>query len=711
MTEQNNKTETAVSTAASTVAPKKAANTRRRPAGNHKEKKAKSNLSQDAAKKEKAKEKPQTAANKENRGRRGSGMAQAEQQGKAKQQTKQKQQRKENLQAKENSQAREQLQTKEKAQAKEKRQIKTKQQTKPAKQAKANASQTQQPKAAPAKNTSRTRNKKINSKLAIIPLGGLGEIGKNMTAIRYEDHIVVIDGGMAFPDNDMLGIDLVIPDYTYLIENRHMVEAIALTHGHEDHIGGIPYLLREINAPIYGGKLTLGLLKQKLKEHHISDVSMNVVESRDTITAGPLKIEFIRVSHSIPDSFAVAVHTPMGVILHTGDFKMDMSPVSGEPMDYRRLAALGEKGVLCLLSDSTNAEREGYTASERTIGGTLDAIFHNAPDRIIMTTFASNVHRVQQAIWAAEHCGRKVAVVGRGMTNVVTISRELGYLDVGYDTMIPIEDINKYPLDRILIITTGSQGEQLAGLTRMSLDEHRQVQLLPGDTVVISANAIPGNELFVSRTIDNLYRHGAQVIYGPSWGVHVSGHAASEELKMMLNLVRPRFFMPAHGEYRMLCRHGQLAESSGIPKDNIFIMDNGDVLELNRTSARVTTKVQSGRVLVDGFGVGDVGAAVLKDRQKLAGGGIVVAVMAVDTATNQIVSGPEIITKGFVFEKENDNLLDEAKGKVLDAFRSTCQEHCDVGALKGAMRSALGRLFYDNVGRRPVIVPSVLEVE
>ena len=545
-------------------------------------------------------------------------------------------------------------------------------------------------------------------KLSIIPLGGLGEIGKNMTAVRYGDNIIVIDGGMAFPDDDLLGIDLVIPDYSYLQENREMVRAIVLTHGHEDHIGGIPYILKDLNVPIYGGRLTLGLLAQKLKEHHLSDVSMNVVEPRNIIPVGPFKMEFIRVAHSIPDSMAVAIHTPIGVVLHTGDFKMDMSPVSGEPMDYRRLAALGDKGVLLLLSDSTNVERPGYTASEKTIGQSLENIFHGATGRIILTTFASNVHRIQQAIWAAEHCNRKVAVVGRGMCNVVSIAEELGYLKHERHTMIDVEEINKLPADQILIITTGSQGEQLAGLTRMALDEHRQVRLFPGDMVVISANPIPGNELLVSRTIDNLYRHGAQVIYGSSWGVHVSGHASSEELKLMLNLTRPRFFIPAHGEYRMLYRHGQLAENLGMDPHNIFLMENGQVLEVSRYKAKITGKVQSGRILVDGFGVGDVGASVLKDRRQLANDGIVIVALAIDEASGSILVGPEILTKGFVFEKENDHLLDEAKNRVLECFTSVCKDYCDAGALKSSIRSSLGRLFYDQIGRRPIVLPMVM---
>jgi len=550
--------------------------------------------------------------------------------------------------------------------------------------------------------------KRGGGKLSIIPLGGLGEIGKNMTAIRYGDTIIVIDGGMAFPDDDLLGIDLVIPDYSYLLENRDLVKAIVLTHGHEDHIGAVPYILKDMKVPIYGGKLTLGLLAQKFKEHHLSDISMNVVEPRNIIPIGPLKMEFIRVAHSIPDAMAVAIHTPIGVVLHTGDFKMDMSPVAGEPMDYRRLAALGDKGVLVMLSDSTNVEREGYTASEKTIGQSLENIFRSANGRIILTTFASNVHRVQQAIWAAESCGRKVTVVGRGMCNVVGIATEMGYLTFEKGTMIEVEDLNKYPPDQVLIITTGSQGEQLAGLTRMSLDEHRQVRLLPGDMVVISANPIPGNELLVSRTIDNLYRHGAQVIYGSSWGVHVSGHASSEELKLMLNLARPRFFIPAHGEYRMLHRHAMLAQNLGMNKDNIFIMENGQVLEVSRYKAKLSGKVQSGRVLVDGFGVGDVGASVLKDRKQLANEGIVIVALVVDEASGTITVGPEILTKGFVFEKENDHLLDEAKGKVQEVFQNVCKDYCDAAALKSGIRSTLGRFFYDHIGRKPIVLPMVM---
>ncbi|MDD4571872.1 MAG: ribonuclease J [Clostridia bacterium] len=554
------------------------------------------------------------------------------------------------------------------------------------------------------------RQQNSSGKLTIIPLGGLGEIGKNMTAIKYGNNIIVIDSGMSFPDDELLGIDLVIPDYTYLLENKDIVRAIIVTHGHEDHIGAIPYMLKDLQVPIYGAKLTLGLLEGKFKEHRLGNVSLNPVKPRDTINIGPFKVEFIKVSHSIPDSLAVAVHTPVGILLHTGDFKVDMSPIDGEVMDLRRFAALGEEGVLVMCADSTNVERDGYTHSEKSVGTNLENIFRGAKGRIIVTTFASNVHRVQQIIWAAEYAGRRVAIVGRGMVNVATIAVELGYLSVKRDTFIDIDEINKLPDDKIVVITTGSQGESLSGLTRMAVDEHRQIHIRPGDLVVISANAIPGNEKLIARTVDNLYRHGAEVIYGSSAGIHVSGHASAEDLKLMLNMVKPKYFIPVHGEYRMLHSHAKLAENLGIPKENIFVMEIGNVLELSPSKGKITGKVPSGRILIDGFGVGDVGTAVLKDRKQLANEGIVVVNIVFDHKLGQIISGPQIISRGFVFEKENERLMKMAEEKVLQTWSRFAVDNNDIAGIKGSIRGNLGKFFYDRTGRRPIILPVIMEI-
>lgn len=553
-------------------------------------------------------------------------------------------------------------------------------------------------------------NAKGTEKLSIIPLGGLGEIGKNMTAIKYGNDILVVDGGMSFPDDDLPGIDLVIPDYGYLLENRNMVRAVVVTHGHEDHIGGLPYLLRDLPIPVYSGKLTLGLVHSKLEEHDIRGIALNEVHNRDVIKIGPFRVEFIRVSHSIPDSFALAIHTPTGIIVHTGDFKLDMSPVDNQFMDLARFSELGEQGVLLMMADSTNVERPGFTPSERSVGTTLETTFLGATGRIIVTSFASNVHRIQQVIWTAEATNRKVAVVGRGMTNVMGIAMEMGYLRVKPDTLVDISEINSYPDKKVTILTTGSQGESFAGLTRMSQGEHRQIKIREGDLIVISANAIPGNEKTVAKTIDNLYRRGAEVMYGRSLGIHVSGHASAEDLKLMFNMVKPRFFMPVHGEYRMLCAHGKLAEKMGVPPENIFLLENGQVLELNETSGKISGKVQSGRILIDGLGVGDVGTAVLKERRQLSNDGIVIANVVMDKRNGRSVVDPYLVSRGFVYERDNDLIISEAEQIVQNICDDYLGKDYNLPAMKSHIRSALSKYLYEQTGRKPIILPIVMEV-
>lgn len=547
-------------------------------------------------------------------------------------------------------------------------------------------------------------------KLQVIPLGGLGEVGKNMTAFKFGNNIIVVDSGMTFPDEEQLGVDLVIPDYNYLLENRSMIRGIFVTHGHEDHIGALPYVLRDLKVPVYGSRLTLGLIKGKLKEHNISANNLHEVSARDVISAGPFKVEFIHVSHSIPDSMALAIHTPVGVVLHTGDFKIDMSPIDNQFMDLTRISQLGQEGVLMLMADSTNVDRPGFTASEKTVGQSLDTIFLNATGRIIVTTFASNVHRIQQAIWAAERTGRKVAVVGRGMNNVVGIANELGYLKVKTSTFIDINDIGKFPDRKVAILTTGSQGETLAGLTRMSTGEHRQVHLRPGDLVVISANPIPGNEKMIAKTVDNLYHLGVDVAYGRSLGIHVSGHASQEDLKLIFNLVRPKFFMPVHGEYRMLCEHGKLAEKMGLAAKNVFIMENGQVLELSSRSAKVTGKVHSGIILIDGRGVGDVGTTVLKDRKQLANDGIVIASIVIDRDECRLNSTPYIFSRGFVYEKGNDTIFREAEKRIVNIVESFADKEYSSSAMKSSIKSAIAKLCFERTGRKPIIVPIINEI-
>lgn len=551
-----------------------------------------------------------------------------------------------------------------------------------------------------------------DNKLLLIPLGGLGEVGKNMMALRYNNEIMVIDAGLMFPEDELLGIDIVIPDFTYLIENKELIKGIILTHGHEDHIGALPYVLKEINVPVYGTKLTLGLLQGKLKENNVSAKKLIPVRPRDHVKLGKsFFVELFKVSHSIPDAVGMAIKTPVGTILHTGDFKFDQTPVDGGVMDYARIAEFGEKGVLVMLSDSTNVERPGYTMSESAVGQTFDEIFSMGRERIIVASFASNVHRIQQVINAASKYNRKVAIVGRSMVNVASIAQETGYLNVPDGLMIDIEEISKYPRDRVVILTTGSQGEPMSALTRMAMNDHRKVEIIPGDTVIISATPIPGNEKLVARTINQLYRQGAEVIYEAVSGIHVSGHASQEELKLMINLVKPKFFVPVHGEYRHLIKHAQLAHQMGIPQENIFVAENGQVLEFTKEKGAIGGRVTAGRILIDGLGIGDVGNIVLRDRKQLSQDGILIVVVTIDKEQNAVVAGPDIVSRGFVYVREAEKLIEEAKGVVKNVLDKCCEKKIsDWSTLKSQVRDALGKNLYEKTGRRPMILPIIMEI-
>ena len=545
----------------------------------------------------------------------------------------------------------------------------------------------------------------------VIPLGGLGEIGKNMTVIQYGNDIIVIDAGLAFPDDDMFGIDLVIPDMSYLIENRDKVRAVVITHGHEDHIGGLSYLLNEVNVPVYATKLVCGLIEGKLKENHITNYTLNEVHHGDEVQIGCMKVGFIHTNHSIPDASALYFRTPVGTIVHTGDFKMDLTPVDGRQMDIHKFAELGRRGVLLLMSDSTNAERAGYTESETTVGYAFRKAFRAAKGRIILATFASNISRIQQAINTAVQFKRKVTVLGRSMVNNVQIAIELGYLDVPEGVLIEPDELNRYPDDQILILTTGSQGEPMAGLSRMASNNHRSVSIMPGDTVIISATPIPGNETGVGRTIDNLMRLGANVIAGRDKKIHVSGHASQEELKLMLELIKPKYFIPVHGEYRMLKTHGDLAVMMGVAKDHVFIGDNGQIFEFSNRSGHKTGHVNAGRVFVDGLGVGDVGNIVIRDRQQLAMEGVVIVVMTLAKGTSHPLAGPDIVSRGFVYVRDSEELIREAHDRVAAVL-----ERCEAGnirewaVIKSQVRDTLSRYLYEKTRRRPMILPIIMEV-
>lgn len=549
-------------------------------------------------------------------------------------------------------------------------------------------------------------------KVQIIPLGGLGEIGKNMTVIRYDNQMLLVDAGLAFPEDEMLGIDIVIPDYSYLLDHKEMLLGILITHGHEDHIGCLPYLLKDLDVPIFATRLTLGILQSKLKESNLNNIKATVIHPRDVIKLGVFRVEFIGVNHSIPDAVGLAIHTPLGCIVHTGDFKLDHTPVSGEPLDVHKFAELGDKGVLCLMSDSTNVERPGFTKSESLVGAMFDEAFRNAKDRIILASFASNVHRIQQAISAAVKTNRKVAVVGRSMVNVVSIASELGNLEIPEGTLIDIDEIVNLPGNQACILTTGSQGEPMSALTRMAMNDHRRVEIQPGDTVIISASPIPGNEKSIARTIDHLFRQGAHVIYESVSGMHVSGHASQEELKLMINMVRPKYFIPVHGEYRMLIKHAELAEQLGISRQNIFVAENGSVIEFTRHGATLAGKVTAGKVLIDGLGVGDVGNIVLRDRKQLSQDGILIVVMTIKRSTGAIVAGPDIVTRGFVYVRESESMLDDAKDKIRQTM-ARCRENriTEWAVLKSQIRDALSKHFFEKTRRRPMILPIIQEVE
>ena len=555
-------------------------------------------------------------------------------------------------------------------------------------------------------------NSTTRPKLKIIPLGGLNEIGKNMTVFEYGNDIVVLDCGLAFPTDEMLGVDLVIPDITYLEKNKEKVRAIVLTHGHEDHIGAIPYFLRKIQVPIYGTKLTLGLVKAKLIEHKLDKTTdFRYVKHRDIITIGKMKIEFIRVTHSIADASAIAITTPEGTVIHTGDFKVDFTPIDGEMIDLNRFAELGNQGVTLLMSDSTNVERPGYTMSEKNVGDEFDRIFLNCNKRIIVATFSSNIHRMQQVINTAVKCKRKVAVVGRSMVNVIKVGSELGYITAPEGTIIDIDKVGIYNPEQLVIITTGSQGEPMSALSRMAVGEHRKIAINPDDLVIFSSSAIPGNEKSINRVIDELEKLGAEVIYNQLADVHVSGHACQEELKLIHVLLKPKFFMPVHGEYRHLIQHGLLAEGLGMDSKNVFILETGQVLELSRNGARKNGIVPSGAIMIDGLGIGDVGNVVLRDRKHLAQDGIITVVVTIDKESINVLSGPDIISRGFVYERESRNLLNEATD-VVKAELDKCidKKITDSFIIKSNIKYSLGEFIYTKTRRKPIIIPIIMEI-
>lgn len=551
----------------------------------------------------------------------------------------------------------------------------------------------------------------ITEKVKIIPLGGLEQIGMNITAFEYGDSIVVVDCGLAFPDDEMLGIDLVIPDITYLRDNIDKVKGFVITHGHEDHIGALPYVLSEINVPVYATKLTLGIIEGKLKEHNLTkSVKRKVVKYGQSINLGDFRIEFIRTNHSIVDAAALAIFSPAGVIIHTGDFKIDYTPVFGDAIDLTRFGELGKKGVLALMCDSTNALRPGFTMSEKTVGKTFEHIFNDNTDRrIIIATFASNVDRVQQIINTSYKFGRKVIIEGRSMVNVIHTASELGYINIPDNTLIDIEQMKNYPDEKIVLITTGSQGESMAALSRMAASIHRKVTIDAGDTVVLSSTPIPGNEKAVSRVINELTRKGANVIFQDT---HVSGHACQEEIKLIYSLVKPKYSIPVHGEYRHLVAQGELAQTMGIEKDNVIILSSGDVLELGYEGAEIVDKVTTGGILVDGLGVGDVGNIVLRDRQNLAENGIIIVVMTLEKYTNQLLAGPDIVTRGFVYVRESENLIDEAKQVVYEALEECLGSRVsDWGKIKMVVKDTLSEYLWKKMKRNPMILPIIMEVE
>lgn len=552
----------------------------------------------------------------------------------------------------------------------------------------------------------------MSHSIKVIPLGGLGSIGKNITAIAYKDEIIVIDCGMGFPDEQMYGVDLIIPDISYLLEHKEQVKGMFFTHGHEDHIGAVPYILKQLNIPLYGTKLTLGIIENKLEEHKLDkEVKMHGVEPGDCIGLNTMKVEFIRSTHSIAGACCIAIHTEEGIIFHTGDFKVDYTPIDGQTMDLERIGELGKKGVLLLLADSTNVERSGHSPSERTIGKTLRRLFEGVKGRVIVATFASNIHRIQQIIDASVLHERKVAFSGRSMENITKVARNLGYLNIPETMLIELDAISNYPNDQITIITTGSQGEPMAALARIAFGNHRTIKIEPNDLFIISASPIPGNDKLVSRVINELYKKGAQVIYKALEDVHVSGHAYKEELKLIHSLTHPKFFMPAHGEYRHLKHHSDLAIQMGMKEDHIFILQDGDVLELTNEKAAITGRVKAGNILVDGIGVGDVGTIVLRDRKHLAEEGMLIVVAAIDLDTYSIMSGPDVITRGFVYAKDSEELLNEVKAVATKELEMClAYQLVEWYILKAQIKKVVEHLLYEKTKRRPTILPIIMEV-
>lgn len=549
------------------------------------------------------------------------------------------------------------------------------------------------------------------NKVKIIPLGGLHEIGKNLTLVEYRDDIIIIDCGMTFPEDEMLGIDVVIPDVTYLENNKHKIRGLVLTHGHEDHIGAIPYVLRKLDLDIYGTGLTIGLLENKLKEHRLSRDKLHVVSAGDVVKLGKMEVEWINVNHSIPDACALAIKTPLGYVYHSGDFKVDFTPISGKPINLTRIAEIGQKGVLAMIGESTNVLREGYTMSESKVGETFNRLFQSLSDnRIIIATFASNVHRVQQIINSAEKYGRKVVLSGRSMVNVTETARKLGQFRVKKDTFVDIKDMDKYDDSEIVLITTGSQGEPMSALTRIAYGEHRKIQLTLNDAVILSATPIPGNENAVTKVINRLLERGAKVIYETLSEIHVSGHACQEELKLILSLVKPKYFIPAHGEVRHLMKHAKIAEQMGMDERNIFIMENGNCLEISQKSAKIVGDVPSGNILVDGLGVGDVGNIVLRDRRHLSEDGLIIVVISL-TKEGKVVSGPDIISRGFVYVRESEDLIEDAKNVVRKILNDDSRDNLkDWNGLKSDIRDNLRSYIFKNTKRNPMILPIIMEV-
>ena len=548
--------------------------------------------------------------------------------------------------------------------------------------------------------------------MRIVPLGGCGEIGRNMTVIETNDDLIVVDCGLMFPDDEMYGVDIVINDFTYVRERAHKLRAVLVTHGHEDHIGGIPYFLKEFpQTPIVGTPLSIALIKAKSREHKLGDVDFVPVQPGDTVKYGGFETEFIHINHSVAGACSLAIRTPVGTIFHTGDFKFDQTPIDGKPADFASIARIGERGVLCMLADSTNAERPGHTLSERIVGEAFTTIFSRAKGRIVVASFASNVPRIQQVVDHAIRFDRKIAFLGRSLNNVMHFATELGHLKIPPERVIKIEDVDSYPANQVVVMTTGSQGEPMSGLTRMSMRDHKKFRIVPGDTVVISATPIPGNEKSVSKTVNNLYKLGATVIHGTDGRSHVSGHASQEELLLMLNLVRPEFFVPVHGEYRMLVQHGKLAVSTGVESENVFVVENGDVLEFTHDYGDKIGKTYGGNVLVDGSGIGEIGEAVLRDRRALAGDGIMMVVVTIDAEEARIIAGPDLISKGVFYLPEADGVLEELKAEAKKILEGVSVEGLrDVSTVKEHLRSGLSKSIYNRTKRRPVLVPVVMEV-